>query len=94
MEFWYQRHRRCSERFLSQTINYWDSWVKHCSIPSLYGRKTIRSALTLKLHCYEDTGAILAALTTSLPEERGETPELGLSILLATGCVLRAFGVS
>lgn len=62
-----------SERFLSQTIDYWKIWVKHCSIPSLYQKETIRSALTLKLHCYEDTGAILAALTTSLPEERSQT---------------------
>lgn len=57
-----------TERFLQQTQRYWETWVKHCSIPSLYQSETIRSALTLKLHCYEDTGAILAALTTSLPE--------------------------
>ncbi len=57
--------------FLEQTIDYWNTWVKHCSIPSLYQKETIRSALALKLHCYEDTGAILAALTTSLPEENG-----------------------
>lgn len=58
-----------AEQFLSRTIDYWRTWVKHCSIPSLFQKETIRSALTLKLHCYEDTGAILAALTTSLPEE-------------------------
>jgi GH15 family glucan-1,4-alpha-glucosidase len=58
-----------SRRFLEHTTNYWRTWVKHCSIPSLYQRETIRSALALKLHCFEDTGAILAALTTSLPEE-------------------------
>jgi len=55
--------------FLRQTIDYWRIWVQHCSIPTLYQEETIRSALILKLHCYEDTGAILAALTTSLPEE-------------------------
>lgn len=59
------------ERFRRQTVEYWDVWVKHCSIPTLYQQDTIRSALALKLHCYEDTGAVLAALTTSLPEERG-----------------------
>lgn len=59
------------ESFLFQTDQYWRLWVKHCSIPSLFQRETIRSALTLKLHCFEDTGAILAALTTSLPEEIG-----------------------
>ncbi len=60
-----------SRRFLDQTNNYWNLWVKHCSIPSHFQNETIRSALALKLHCYEDTGAILAATTTSLPEEAG-----------------------
>lgn len=59
------------DRFYTQTEQYWKTWVKHCSIPALFQKETIRSALTLKLHCYEDTGAILAALTTSLPEEIG-----------------------
>ncbi|MBF0363368.1 MAG: glycoside hydrolase family 15 protein [Oligoflexia bacterium] len=63
---------RVTNSFLEQTIGYWNSWVKHCSIPSSYQRETIRSALALKLHCFEDTGAILAALTTSLPEEEGK----------------------
>jgi GH15 family glucan-1,4-alpha-glucosidase len=62
---------KVSESFLAETISYWRLWVKHCSIPTLYQKETIRSALALKLHCYEDTGAILAALTTSLPEEVG-----------------------
>lgn len=57
-----------SERFLQLTETYWRTWVKHCSIPTLFQGETIRSALALKLHCYEDTGAILAAITTSLPE--------------------------
>lgn len=56
---------------LDRTLGYWDTWVKHCSIPTLYQTETIRSALALKLHCVESTGAILAALTTSLPEEVG-----------------------
>ncbi|MEZ0393265.1 MAG: glycoside hydrolase family 15 protein [Pseudobdellovibrionaceae bacterium] len=60
-----------SERFLTKTLEYWQHWVQHCSIPSQHQSQTIRSALVLKLHCYEDTGAILASLTTSLPEEIG-----------------------
>jgi GH15 family glucan-1,4-alpha-glucosidase len=63
---------RTSQSFLEQTAEYWRTWVKHCSIPSHYQSEAIRSALTLKLHCYEDTGAILAAITTSLPEEVGQ----------------------
>jgi GH15 family glucan-1,4-alpha-glucosidase len=62
-----------SQNFLEKTVNYWRSWVKHCSIPTQFQQETIRSALALKLHCYEDTGAILAALTTSLPEELHQT---------------------
>lgn len=60
-----------SERFLQNTLVYWRNWVQHCSIPTLYQNQTIRSALALKLCVYEDTGAILAGLTTSLPEEFG-----------------------
>lgn len=58
-----------TNQFLDRTQNYWQTWVKHCSIPTHFQKDTIRSALALKMHCYEDTGAILAALTTSLPEE-------------------------
>jgi GH15 family glucan-1,4-alpha-glucosidase len=63
---------RTAEDFLNQTADHWRTWVKHCSIPSLYQQETVRSALALKLHCYEDTGGILAALTTSLPEQPGQ----------------------
>jgi GH15 family glucan-1,4-alpha-glucosidase len=56
--------------FLEQTTRYWRLWVKHCSVPLLHQKEVIRSALALKLHCYEDTGAILAAMTTSLPEQQ------------------------
>ena len=59
------------ERFLSETLRYWERWVKHCNIPPLYQSEVIRSALVLKLHCYEDTGAIVAATTTSIPESPG-----------------------
>ncbi len=59
------------ERFLNETVRYWQVWVKHCDIPASYQHEVIRSALTLKLHCFEDTGAIVAALTTSIPEAPG-----------------------
>jgi GH15 family glucan-1,4-alpha-glucosidase len=60
-----------SERFLSGTINYWRRWVKSTSIGSFNQRQVIRSALTLKIHQYEDTGGIIAAATTGLPEAPG-----------------------
>ena len=60
-----------SERFLTETQRYWQQWVKQCDIPPLYQDAVIRSALALKLHCFEDTGAIVAAMTTSIPESAG-----------------------
>lgn len=59
------------EHYLQETVRYWRRWVKHCNIPSAYQAEVIRSALVLKLHCYEDTGAIVAAMTTSIPESPG-----------------------
>jgi len=56
------------EEYLDRTANYWRNWVKHCNIPFEYQEAVIRSALTLKLHIFEDTGAIIAATTTSIPE--------------------------
>ena len=59
------------EDFLKRTINYWQYWVKNTGISNLYQKEVIRSALVLKIHQYEDTGAIIAASTTSLPESDG-----------------------
>ncbi len=59
------------ESFLSQTKHYWETWVKHASIPERFQEQVIRSALALKLHQFEDTGAITAATTTSIPEHPG-----------------------
>ena len=50
------------------TINYWREWVRYLSIPLEWQDAVIRSAITLKLCQYEETGAIVAAMTTSIPE--------------------------
>lgn len=60
-----------SERFLSKTTEYWRKWIKNASVVNFYQRAAIRSSLILKIHQYEDTGAIIAATTTSLPESPG-----------------------
>ncbi|MEK6630123.1 MAG: glycoside hydrolase family 15 protein, partial [Acidobacteriota bacterium] len=60
----------CS-RFLQETLRYWQHWIKECDVPPLFQQEVIRSALALKLHCFEDTGAIVAAMTTSIPEAPG-----------------------
>jgi GH15 family glucan-1,4-alpha-glucosidase len=60
-----------AERFFERTVDYWRRWVKSTRTPRDYQREVIRSALVLKLHQFEDTGALLAATTTSLPEHPG-----------------------
>ena len=60
-----------AETFLRETTQYWRTWIKHSSIATFYQPFVIRSALALKIHQYEDTGAIIAASTTSLPESPG-----------------------
>ncbi len=62
-----------AERFLRETIAYWRVWIKHSTIADFHQTLVIRSALVLKIHQYEDTGAIIAASTTSLPESLGST---------------------
>jgi GH15 family glucan-1,4-alpha-glucosidase len=54
--------------FLERTIQYWRNWVRSLSIPFEWQTEVIRAAITLKLCNYEETGAIVAALTTSVPE--------------------------
>ena len=51
-----------------QTKTYWENWTRTLSIPFEWQEEVIRAAITLKLCTYEDTGAVLAALTTSIPE--------------------------
>ncbi len=57
-----------AEVFLRKTKEYWKTWIKSTSIGTFAQDKIIRSALVLKIHQYEDTGAIIAAGSTSLPE--------------------------
>lgn len=62
-----------AERFLEKTKNYWVNWIKSTSIPKIYQKEIIRSALVLKLHQYEDTGGIIASGSASLPESNQST---------------------
>lgn len=57
-----------TERFRRETEAYWDRFVRSLAIPYEYQDAVIRAAITLKLCSYEETGAILAAITTSIPE--------------------------
>jgi GH15 family glucan-1,4-alpha-glucosidase len=53
---------------LELTLSYWREWVRFLSIPVDWQDAVIRAAITLKLCQYEGTGAIVAAITTSIPE--------------------------
>jgi len=55
-------------RMLQQTQEYWMDWVRGLAVPLDYQSAVIRSAITLKLCMHEETGAIVAAMTTSIPE--------------------------
>ena len=46
-------------------------WAKTTALPSFAPESVLRSALCLKLHAFNDTGAIIAAATTSIPEAIG-----------------------
>ena len=56
---------------LQETVRAWRSWVQGIALPGIAPQAVIRSALALRLHMYEDTGAIISAATTSIPEALG-----------------------
>jgi GH15 family glucan-1,4-alpha-glucosidase len=59
------------DQMLANTTAEWQHWVRGLAIPLEWQEVVIRSAITLKLCQHEETGAIVAALTTSVPEHAG-----------------------
>jgi len=57
-----------AREFFDQTRAYWREWCRFLAIPFEWQADVIRAALTLKLCSFEETGAIVAAVTTSIPE--------------------------
>jgi len=60
-----------ASQWLNQTREYWQDWIRGLAVPFDWQDAVIRAAITLKLCTYEDTGAVVAALTTSIPEIAG-----------------------
>lgn len=56
-----------------ETIRYWRTWSRRLALPLEWQDVVIRAAITLKMSLYEDTGAIIAAMTTSVPEAPGSS---------------------
>ncbi|HSV47499.1 MAG TPA: glycoside hydrolase family 15 protein [Ramlibacter sp.] len=54
--------------FEQETSSYWKGWSRALALPLEWQDAVIRAAITLKLSLFEDTGAIVAAMTTSIPE--------------------------
>jgi GH15 family glucan-1,4-alpha-glucosidase len=59
------------QQLLTTTLGYWRDWVKECDYDGDRPGDVRRSALVLKALTYAPTGALVAAATTSLPEEIG-----------------------
>ncbi len=59
------------ESSLEATENFWREWVEQCTYHGPYREAVVRSLITLKALTYAPTGGIVAAPTTSLPEDIG-----------------------
>lgn len=73
---WYPSHRPVPHRLdpeerLQATLDWWHSWAVRSQTSEPYEPFVVRSLLTLRALTHEDTGGIVAAATTSLPEEFG-----------------------
>jgi alpha,alpha-trehalase len=64
-------HLRNFDAELAQTLHCWRKWLQNGNYTGRYSQLVERSALVLKMMTYAPTGAIVAAPTTSLPEEIG-----------------------
>ncbi|GAA1205333.1 glycoside hydrolase family 15 protein [Rhodoglobus aureus] len=70
---WYQAHRNPPaavnvDDVLARTSEWWHNWAAHCEPTAQYPEIVKRSLLVLRALTHEDTGGIVAAATTSLPE--------------------------
>ena len=60
-----------AQDWLKRTTEQWQDWSRRLATPPEWQSAVIRAAITLKMCVYEETGGIVAALTTSIPEHDG-----------------------
>jgi GH15 family glucan-1,4-alpha-glucosidase len=60
--------QKTSRDFVERTHDYWTEWVRRLSISYDWQDAIIRAAITLKLSNFDETGGVVAAHTTSIPE--------------------------
>jgi GH15 family glucan-1,4-alpha-glucosidase len=60
-----------TREFCDRTRDYWTAWVRGLTISYDWQDVIIRAGITLKLSTFEETGGIIAAHTTSIPEAPG-----------------------
>jgi GH15 family glucan-1,4-alpha-glucosidase len=73
---WRESHQPAPEpvhpdRALRETEHYWQQWLEQCTYDGKWRDAVVRSLITLKALTYAPTGGIVAAPTTSLPEQLG-----------------------
>ena len=73
---WFPSHRPPPDAMdvgerLDETITWWRTWAESCADLGRYDREVRRSLLVLRALTHEDTGGVVAAATTSLPEQDG-----------------------
>ncbi len=73
---WHPSHERSPRlsdpaKALARTERYWKKWAARCTYRGEWREAVVRSLITLKALTYEPTGGIVAAVTTSLPEQLG-----------------------
>ena len=56
-----------------RSVTYWQNWARRLAIPFEWQEAVIRAAITLKMCVYEETGGIIAAATSSIPEHEGSS---------------------